>query len=63
MRDSIKQQYESRSLGSEKGVAVSWVLLFAILIVGSLYNRPGKPAIEASLDAITVGSASNHSSD
>jgi len=42
-RDAIKQHYESDTYGWEKGVAITWTLLLAGLLVGSIYNRLGRP--------------------
>ena len=43
--DAIKQRYESDTYGWEKGVAITWTLLLACLLVGSIYNRLGRPDI------------------
>ena len=43
--DAIKQRYESDTYGWEKGIAVTWTLLLAGLLVGSIYNRLGRPEI------------------
>ena len=66
--DAIKQRYESDTYGWEKGVAITWTLLLACLLVGSIYNRLGKPEITATSPAEaatigTVGSAPTHSND
>jgi hypothetical protein len=68
MRDERKRQYQGDAFGWEKGVALSWSVLLAILVVGAIYNRLGKPAIDATSPAAAavtarVGSASDHSND
>ena len=68
MRDERKQQYEENAFGWEKGVALSWSALLVILVVGAIFNRLGKPAIDATSPTeaavtVTVGSASNQAYD
>ena len=46
-RDAIKQHYESDTYGWEKGVAITWTLLLAGLLVGSIYNRLGETGFSA----------------
>jgi hypothetical protein len=65
---TVKRRYEDDAFGCEKGVAIAWTLLIAGLLIGSIYNRLGKPEITATSPAQaaiigTVGSASTHSSD
>ena len=73
--DQLKRRYEGDAYRWEKGIALSWLLLFVFLIGGSIYNRFGKPEIVAASPAViatssaeaaittTVGSASNPSED
>ena len=66
--DALKQRCESDTFGWEKGVAITWTLLIAGLLVGSIYNRLGRPEIAATSPAEaavkgTVDGASNRSKD
>jgi hypothetical protein len=68
-KDAMKERYDCNTYGHEKGIAFAWLLMFVVLIGGSIYNRLGKPDISATSQAEaavitgTVGIASSHSKD
>ena len=68
MREDRKRQYENDPFGWEKCVATIWLLLVAVFLVGSAYNRLGRPAIDAASPAEaavtgTLGRAPGHFKD
>ena len=49
--DSIKKRYEGHAFGSERGIAIIWTVVIAAFLVGSIYNRLGRPDIAATTSA------------
>ena len=49
--DSIKKRYEGSAFGSERGIAIVWTVAIALFLVGSIYNRLGRPDISATSTA------------
>ena len=57
MREERKQQYESDAFAWEKAVATIWLLLIAILLIGSSYNLLGRPSLDAASSAEAAASS------
>ena len=45
--DAIKRQYQGETYRSQTAIAVTWLLLFVMLVGGSIYNRLGRPDVAA----------------
>lgn len=59
--DIIRQRYEHATFGWEKGIAIAWTLLITGFLVGSIYNRLGRPELAATsaAEASIKGAASS----
>ena len=65
---AIKQHYQGETYQSQTAIAVTWLLLFVMLVGGSIYNRLGRPDVGATSAAEaavkeTVGKPSKPVSD
>jgi hypothetical protein len=60
MREERKRQYESDVFAWEKAVATIWLLLIAILLIGSSYNMLGRPSLEAASSAEAAASSTTN---
>ena len=49
--NAIKQRYEHNTYRSEKAVAITWTLLLAGVLVGSIYTRLGSPELSPASSA------------
>ena len=65
----LKQRYDCNTYGREKGIALTWLVLFLVLIGSSIYIQLGRPELSAMSQADaavvtgTVGKGANHLSD
>jgi hypothetical protein len=57
MREERKRQYESDVFAWEKAVATIWLLLIAMLLIGSSYNLLGRPSLDAASSAEAASSS------
>jgi hypothetical protein len=51
MRDESKRYNERDIFAWETAVATIWTLLIAVFLIGSTYNRLGRPALDATTQA------------
>jgi hypothetical protein len=49
---TTRRRYESSDYRKEKLVAAAWLMLFAMLVGGSIYNKLGRPSLDASTPAV-----------
>ena len=57
MRENTRRRYETSDFRKEKLVAAAWLILFAVLVGGSIYNKLGRPSLDASTPAVAGVSA------
>ena len=46
------RRYENSDFRKEKLVAAAWLMLFAVLVGGSIYNKLGRPSLDAASSAV-----------
>ncbi len=55
--ETTRRRYEHTDYRKEKLVAAAWLMLFAVLVGGSIYNKLGRPSLDASTPAAAGVSA------
>ena len=55
--ETTRRRYEHTDYRKEKLVAAVWLMLFAVLVGGSIYNKLGRPSLDASTPAVAGVSA------
>ena len=52
MGENTRRRYENSDFRKEKLVAAAWLMLFAVLVGGSIYNKLGRPSLDAASSAV-----------